>query len=524
MAEKEDEYRISNILSFLEVLPITLEIGRGLISIVDPSQREDSQIIGATKEGEHHEIPIETMTVKGLLSFVGYRDGTKLMERIKALRRHIAIDLGIVVPSVRFRDNLQLRQNAYAIKIREEEVGRGEVQPDRVLAIGNETQLARLGGDIVADPIYGMPGTWISRKDRSDAEIAGCVLFDAVSVIATHLTDAIFTHASRLIGHQELQVIVDSLSQKYPAVVRYVTHRVPLAQIKMVLQNLLNEMVSIRDLIQIFEIMAEHIHMFPNTDAITEVVRKKLSRRICRRFATPQGDIPAITMDSGLERLLCRKVHRTRHSILLRISEKTLGMLTGALEAAVMKSYEFGSSPVLIAPDEIRLPLSRMLKARHRHLIVLSKREIAAEFYPVSCFELRMERSITACLNTETVGRLLEETRPPAYSTSHLSLHEKVAAILSVLTPDSATSVLNHLSESLFEKISSAIGQMPQLDDIQRLQCIDEFLSRFGIRQGRTFTEGAAVMEGIARFDALQCARQIHAFTEGSADAMPMNQ
>ncbi len=514
MAEKEDGYKTSSVLSFLEVLPITLEIGRGLISIVDPSQREDSQIIGTSKEAEHHEIPLETLTVKGLLSFVDYRDGTKLMERIKALRRHIAIDLGVVVPSVRFRDNLQLRQNAYAIKIREEEVGRGEVQPDRILAIGNESQLARLSGTIVADPIYGMPGTWISRKERGEAEIAGCVFFDAVSVIATHLTDAIFTHASKLIGHQELQAIVDSLTQKYPVVVKYVTHRVPLAQIKVVLQNLLNEMVSIRDLILIFEIMAEHMHLFPNTDAITEVLRKNLSRRICRRFATPQGDILAITMHSSLERLLAKSVRKTRHSILLRISESVLSMLSNALEAAIMKSYEFGSSPVMIVPDEIRLPLSRMLRAHHRHLVVLSKKEISAEFCPISCFELRVERSIIACINTETVGRLLEETKPSAYSISHLSQQEKVAAILSVLSPESATTILNHFSESLFEGVSSAIGQMPQLEDLQKLQCIEEYLSRFGIRPGKTLTEGIAVMESIIHFDAPQCAQHLQHFTE----------
>ena len=167
--EKEKKKKPESVVQLMQVDAISLEVGRGLLSLVDPNQ------------------------------------GAKLLERVTSIRRHVAMELGIVVPGVRFRDNLQLKPNTYVIKIKEIEVAQGEVQVNQFLAIGPEEKLKNLRGTRTVDPTYGMPGVWISPEQRGDAERLGCMIFDPVSVVATQLTEVVRSHAAELLGRQEVQ-------------------------------------------------------------------------------------------------------------------------------------------------------------------------------------------------------------------------------------------------------------------------------------------------------------------------------
>lgn len=340
--KKEATKKPESVVQLMQVDPISLEVGRGLLSLVDPNQ------------------------------------GAKLLERVTSIRRHIALELGIVVPGVRFRDNLQLKPNAYVIKIKEIEVATGEVMVNQFLAIGPEDKLKNLRGTKTVDPTYGMPGVWISPEQRGDAERLGCMIFDPVSVIATQLTEVVRTHAADLLGRQEVQALVDTIKKTHPAVVKdLVPEQLSLGEVQKILQNLVRERVSIRDLVTILETAADNVGMTKDPEVLTECVRVALSRVICKEYMNNEGVINVITLDPQIEQIIAQSIQRTEMGSFLALDPNMGQEILMSIGQEVGKLQERGLQPIILCAPQIRPALKRLTDRSFPNLVVLSWNEIA---------------------------------------------------------------------------------------------------------------------------------------------------
>lgn len=341
-AKKEETKKPESVVQLMQVDPISLEVGRGLLSLVDPSQ------------------------------------GAKLLERVTSIRRHIALELGVVVPGVRFRDNLQLKPNGYMIKIKEIEVATGEVVVNQFLAIGPEEKLKNLRGTKTVDPTYGMPGVWISPEQRGDAERLGCMIFDPVSVIATQLTEIIRNHGSELLGRQEIQALIDTVKKTHPAVVKeLIPDMLSLGDVQKVLQNLVKERVSVRDLVTILETIADNVPMSKDPEVLTECVRVALSRVICKEYVNNEGIINVITLDPQIEQVIAQAIQKTEMGSYLTLDPGTGQEVLKSINQEVGKLQERGLQPILLCAPQIRPALKKLTDRSFPSLVVLSWNEIA---------------------------------------------------------------------------------------------------------------------------------------------------
>ncbi|MCA9778660.1 MAG: flagellar biosynthesis protein FlhA [Candidatus Eremiobacteraeota bacterium] len=315
---------------------------------------------------------------RGLLSLVDPREGAKLLERVTSIRRHIGVELGLIIPGVRFRDNLQLHPSAYVIKIKDNELARGQVQVNHFLAIGPEEKLKNLRGVKTVDPTYGMPAVWIAPELGGDAERLGCMIFDPVSVVATHLTEIVRNNASRLLGRQETQALLDTVKRTHPVVVReLVPDELSLGQVQKVLQNLLRERVSIRDMVSVLETLADNTHLTKDPDSLTEFVRSTLCRTICREYQNSENTLNVLTLDPVLEQALESAVHKTEQGQYLML-DPTLGAdILSAISKEVEALQEKGLQPIMLTNPSIRFHVKRLCERSFPSLIVLSWNEIA---------------------------------------------------------------------------------------------------------------------------------------------------
>ena len=337
-----DAKKPESVVQLMQVDAISLEVGRGLLSLVDP------------------------------------REGAKLLERVTSIRRHGAMELGIVVPGVRFRDNLQLKPNTYVIKIKEIEVAQGEVQVNQFLAIGPEEKLKNLRGIKTVDPTYGMPGVWISPEQRGDAERYGCMIFDPVSVVATQLTEVVRTHAAELLGRQEVQALIDTIKKTHPAVVKeLIPDGLQLGEVQKVLQNLVKERVSIRDLVTILETLADNVNMTKDPEMLTEFTRVALARSICKEYQNNEGTINVITLDPGIEQTVQAAIQRTEQGSFLTIDPNVGQEILQAISNEVESLQEKGLQPILLTSPPIRPALRKLTERSFPNLVLLSWNEIA---------------------------------------------------------------------------------------------------------------------------------------------------
>lgn len=334
--------RPESVISTMQVDPISVEVGRTLLPLVDPNQ------------------------------------GAKLLERTSSVRRHVAMEMGVVLPGVRFRDNLQLRPNAYSIKIKDVEVAQGEVMMNQFLAIGSETQLVNLQGTKTQDPTYGMPGVWIPPEQRGQAERLGCMIFDSVSVVATHITEVARTHSAELLGRQETQALIEQVKKTHPAVVKdLVPEMISLADVQKILQNLVRERVSIRDLVTILETIGDNVHSTKDPDLLTEYVRQSLARVICRDYVNNEGAINVFTLDPQLEQVISQSIQRTDSGTFLAIDPQVGQEILQVIGEQVKAFTERGLQPILLCNPQVRMFVKRLTDRAFSNLAILSYNEIA---------------------------------------------------------------------------------------------------------------------------------------------------
>jgi len=339
--EAEELRKPENVLGLLKVDDIELEFGYGLIPLLDVSQ------------------------------------GGDLLDRIVMIRRQIAMELGLVVPIVRLRDNIQLNPNEYVIKIKGVNVSKGDVYFDHYLAMDPGLGEGSIEGIDAIEPAFGLPAKWITEKEREKAEIFGYTVVDPPSVIATHLTEVIKEKAYELIGRQDVKILIENIRDEYPAVVDEVVPKVlSLGEVQKVLSNLLREQISIRDMVTILETLADYGSITSDTDLLTEYVRQRMSGYITNKYVE-ENSLNVVTLDNSVEELIMNSISKTETGSYLSMDPNKAQLILNNTFQTMKKLTSIGEQPIVLTAPIVRLYFKKLTEQMTRDVIVISYNEIA---------------------------------------------------------------------------------------------------------------------------------------------------
>jgi flagellar biosynthesis protein FlhA len=311
-----------------------------------------------------------------LIPLVDREQGGQLMNRIKGVRKKLTQDLGFLIPSVHIRDNLDLNPNAYRISLNGVAVAEFDVFVDREMAINPGRVFGELKGEPTTDPAFGLDALWIDSAMRDQAQTMGYTVVDASTVVATHLSEVLHSHAHELLGHEEVQKLMDTLGQSAPKLVEdLVPKLLPLSVVLRVLQNLLQEGVPIRDLRTIAETLAEHASGTQDAGLLTAAVRVALARSIVQQVVGPSGEIPVVVLEPGLERLLQQTLASAGEDA-AGVEPGMLEQLQQALQDTARQQELSGQDTVLLVAAGIRPWLAKFARHSVPGIRVLSYNEI----------------------------------------------------------------------------------------------------------------------------------------------------
>lgn len=324
-----------------------------------------------------HVDPMELEIGYGLIQLVDAKQGGDLLDRITMIRRQLATELGIIIPPIRIRDNIQLKPNEYRIKIRTILVGRGELMSGAYLAMdpGNATKKVR--GIATVEPAFDLPALWITESQREDAELNGYTVVELPAVLATHLTEIIKRHSHEILTRQDVQSLLDTIKENNATVVdELIPNLLSVGDVHKVLQNLLRERVSIRDMVMILETLANVAPRNKMTELLTEYVRNALAARICEVYKNPESTIPVITLDPNLEARLEGALQESDGSFRFALPPADIGRIIEKTGAVLDSVKALGEVPIVICSPTIRSQFKRLTENSYRDLVVLSYNEI----------------------------------------------------------------------------------------------------------------------------------------------------
>lgn len=330
-----------NVTSLLQVDPIELEFGYGIIPLADVNQ------------------------------------GGDLLDRVVMIRRQVALELGTIVPIIRLRDNIQLNPNQYIIKIKGIQVSEGEILFDHYMAMNPGFVEEEITGIPTFEPSFHLPAIWITESQRERAESMGYTVVDPPSIIATHLTELIRQYISELLTRQDVQNLVNNLKETNPALVdELVPKLLGLGEIQKVLQNLLKEGISIRDLLTIFETLADFAQTTRDTDILTEYVRQSLKRAISSKFFPPNETTSVVTLDPKVEQEIMGSVKQSEQGAYLTLDPEKTKAIMSSVEQETKKLENLGKNPIVITSPIVRVYFKRLTEDYFKDLIVVSYNEI----------------------------------------------------------------------------------------------------------------------------------------------------
>ncbi len=330
-----------NVNSLLQVDPIELEFGYGIIPLADAAQ------------------------------------GGDLLDRVVMIRRQIALELGTVVPIIRLRDNIQLNPNQYIIKIKGIQVSEGEILFDHYMAMNPGYVEEEITGIPTFEPSFHLPAIWITEGQRERAESLGYTVVDPPSIIATHLTEVIRQHIAELLTRQDVQGLINNLKENNPALVEELVPKLlGLGEVQKVLQNLLQEGISIRDLLTIFETLADYAPTTRDTDILTEYVRQSLKRAISVKYFPAHETTQVITLDPKIEQEIMGSVKQTEQGAYLNLDPERTRKIMDSLGKEVQKLENLGKNPIIITSPIVRMYFKRLTEDYYKDLIVVSYNEI----------------------------------------------------------------------------------------------------------------------------------------------------
>jgi len=328
-------------------------------------------------------LPVDRMELEigyGLIRLVDEKQGGDLLNRITLIRRQIALELGIVVPSIRIRDNMRLGSNEYAIKIKGVPVARGELYPDQFLAMDSGAVTGKLAGKETREPAFGLSAVWIPAGRKEQAEMMNYTVVDASSVLATHLTEVIKTHAAELLSRQDLNALLDAVKEKSPAVVEEVVGgTLKAGEVQKILQALLEERVPVRDMETILETLGDWGGRTQDLEVLTEYVRNALARTICAQYQDDDGRLRCITLDPALEDAINSHIERSERGSFLTLPPALASKIVTAFNNELQKLIKLGAHPAVICAPQIRLSLRRLLAPGIPNIAILAYNEIVKE-------------------------------------------------------------------------------------------------------------------------------------------------
>lgn len=337
----EEIRRPENVNSLLQVDPIELEFGYGIIPLADVNQ------------------------------------GGDLLDRVVMIRRQIALELGTVVPIIRLRDNIQLNPNQYIIKIKGIQVSEGEILFDHYMAMNPGFVEEEISGIPTFEPSFHLPAIWITESQRERAESAGYTVVDPPSIIATHLTEIIRQYLADLLTRQDVQNLVNNVKETNPSLVEELVPKLlGLGDIQKVLQNLLKEGISVRDMVTIFETLADHAAATRDTDILTEYVRQSLKRAITNKYFPMNETTSVVTLDPKVEQEIMGSVKQTEQGAYLTLDPDKTKSIMASVETEVGKLEKLGKNPIVITSPIVRMYFKRLTEDYYKDLIVVSYNEI----------------------------------------------------------------------------------------------------------------------------------------------------
>ena len=340
--EQADEIRRpENVVSLLQVDPVELEFGYGIIPLADVNQ------------------------------------GGDLLDRVVMIRRQIALELGCVVPMIRLRDNIQLNPNQYVIKIKGVPVSEGEILFDHYMAMNPGYVEEEITGIPTFEPSFHLPAIWITEGQRERAESMGYTVVDPPSIIATHLTEVIRNHLDELLTRQDVQNLINNVQEANSTLIaELVPKLLSVGEVQKVLQNLLREGISIRDLITIFETLADYAPTTRDTDVLTEYARQNLKRAISNKYFPANEMTSVVTLDPKIEQEIMGSVKQTEQGAYLTLDPDTKQAIMDSLQEEVVKLEDLGKNPIIITSPIVRMYFKKLTEDYFKDLIVVSYNEI----------------------------------------------------------------------------------------------------------------------------------------------------
>jgi flagellar biosynthesis protein FlhA len=349
----------------------------------DASKKEQEAVAGRKPEKVEGLLKVDPMELEiglGLVRLVDPVQGGGFLDRVTQIRREMAVDLGLVVPPVRIRDNESLEPNQYAIKIRGAAIASGSLRPDLCLAIDSGSAVGPIEGVAAREPAFGLKGYWIREELRVTAEALGYQVADAGTVLSTHLTETIKRYAHELLTRDEVNNLIKTLKEESPAVVEEVVPAVlKPGEVQKVLQNLLKEGVSIRDLGTILETLGDYGARIKDPEVLTEYVRNSLARTICRRHSAQDGRIYVITLDPRLEDVIKAATERTERGTFVALSPATVSRIGERLAQEISKLVSAGHEPVVLCSPQVRAQVKKIADTLQPGIAVLSYNEIVQD-------------------------------------------------------------------------------------------------------------------------------------------------
>ncbi len=380
-------------LPLIPFMTMSLALG-GVAWLVRSQQMKDAALEVEIREEERHQEatsvdsvvgmlqvdPLEIEIGYGLIPLVDENDSNNLLHRVTGIRRQLATELGLVLPTVRIRDNLNLPPNAYSVKLRGIEIGRSELLVNHNLAMNAGLATGDIEGISTTEPAFGLPALWVTAGNRERAEMMGYTVVDPPSVLATHLTELIRRHSHELLSRQDTQALLNNLKQDYPAVVDDLVPGVlTVGEVQRVLQSLLAERVSIRDLVTIAETLADHGRAIKDIAQLGELVRQALGRQITAQYQGLDGVLYALTLNPALEQTLAGALQQTDQGWAI-IVDPLLAQRTIMSTAECMERIAAaGQQPAVLCPSRIRRPFRRLIERALPHLPVLAYAEVSPQ-------------------------------------------------------------------------------------------------------------------------------------------------
>ena len=333
-----------NVMSLISVEPMEIEIGYGLIPLADEAT------------------------------------GGDLLQRIASVRRQCALEMGIVVQPIRIKDNLQLKTNEYVVKIRGTVIIKGDLMPSMLLCIDPSSEDINIQGIKTIEPTFGLPAVWINNDQREDAEIKGLTVVDPTTVMVTHLTETIKSHAYELLGRQETKLLIDSVKEKYNTVVEeLIPDLMTIGEVQKVLQSLLKERVSIKDMVTILESLADNSRITKDIEVLTEYVRFSLGRSICNGLIDENGSITIITLAPEVENIISNNIQKSIQGSFPAVDPDTTGQILNSIKNNISTIYFHNNQPVILVSPKIRPAFRRLIEMVFPSVSVLSLNEIPNE-------------------------------------------------------------------------------------------------------------------------------------------------